>query len=124
MEVSGLLLDSVILIDHLNGREAATRFILENGADCVVTPISRAEVLAGLSPAGAMAVVELLDQFECLDIGAETGDLAGRLRQAKHWKLPDALQMALARRHGCRLVTRNTRDFSPTRHLEVLVPYT
>lgn len=123
MEVSALLLDSVILIDHLNGRAEATDFLRRHYRDCVVTPVSRAETLAGLAPADQAPVARFLDSFECLPIGAEEGDLAGRLRRARTWKLPDALQMAVARRQGCRLVTRNTRDFPPAKHPEVLVPY-
>ncbi|HXC63318.1 MAG TPA: PIN domain-containing protein [bacterium] len=121
--MSALLLDSVILIDHLNGRHEATDFLSRNFQDCVLTPVSRAETLAGLAPGDQAPVARFLDSFPCLDIGAAEGDLAGRLRQAKPWKLPDALQMALARRNGCRLVTRNTRDFHPAKYPEVLVPY-
>jgi predicted nucleic acid-binding protein len=116
-------LDSVILIDHLNGRAEATEFLRVHFRDCVVTPVSRAETLAGLAPVDQTPVARFLDSFPCLAIGAEEGDLVGRLRQAKTWKLRDALQMAVARRNGCRLVTRNTRDFPPAKHPEVLVPY-
>ena len=121
--MSGLLLDSVILIDHLNGRAEATDFLSRHFQDCVLTPVSRAEILAGLAPQDQATVGGFLDSFPCLPIGAEEGDLAGRLRHAKTWKLPDALQMAVARRNGCKLVTRNTRDFPPAKHPEVLVPY-
>lgn len=41
------LLDSVVLIDHLNGVTGATRFIESNGRDLAVSAITRAEVLAG-----------------------------------------------------------------------------
>jgi predicted nucleic acid-binding protein len=39
------------------------------------------------------------------------------------WKLPDAIQAAIARAHGLTLVTRNTRDFQPGGDPEVLIPY-
>jgi len=45
------------------------------------------------------------------------------MRQRHGWKLPGAFQAALAEEHGLRLVTRNTKDFSPEKHAFVLVPY-
>lgn len=50
-------------------------------------------------------------------------DDAAALRQRQHWKLPDAMQAAVAMRHGLVLVTRNTCDFQPGGEVEVLVPY-
>lgn len=41
------LLDSVIIIDHFNGVEAATEFLAAHGRDCVISVITRAETLAG-----------------------------------------------------------------------------
>jgi predicted nucleic acid-binding protein len=49
--------------------------------------------------------------------------LAARLRREHRWKMPDALQAAVARHHGLDLVTRNTRDFPPEAHSFVVVPY-
>jgi len=118
-----LLLDSVIVIDHLNGIEPATRYLSAHGADCAVSVITRAEVLAGFDDANAALARELLDLFPTLPITLDIADQAARLRRSERWKLPDAFQAALAMHHGLALVTRNTRDFRSGAALEVVVPY-
>ena len=118
------LLDSVVVIDHLNGIEPATRFLAEHGTACAISVITRAEVLAGFDDAHAALALELLDLFPTLPITAEIADLAARLRHHERFKLPDAFQAALARHHDLTLVTRNTRDFSGVPGLDVVVPYT
>ncbi|MCC6209942.1 MAG: PIN domain nuclease, partial [Burkholderiales bacterium] len=45
-----ILLDSVVLIDHLNGIERATQFISRNAGRLAVSVVTRAEVLAGIKP--------------------------------------------------------------------------
>jgi predicted nucleic acid-binding protein len=117
------LLDSVVLIDHFNGIEAATAFLAAHGSRCAISVITRAEVLAGFDEAGAALATDLLDGFPALPITAEIADLAAGLRRSERWKLPDALQAAVAAHHGIALVTRNTRDFRPGGRPEVLVPY-
>jgi predicted nucleic acid-binding protein len=117
------LLDPVILIDHFNGIEAATRYLAEHGAVCAISVITRAEVLAGSDDADAELALELLDQFPALPITIEIADRAAPLRRSERWKLPDALQAAVAMHHGLALVTRNTRDFRSGGALRVVVPY-
>lgn len=118
------LLDSVILIDHLNGVSQATRWLSSAGPQrCAISAITRAEVLTGAEPGEVDSVAELLNQFPCLPIDASVADEAARLRRVERWKLPDALQAAVARCHNLRLATRNTRDFAPERHGFVEVPY-
>lgn len=117
------LVDSVILIDHLNGVEAATRFLEENAGRLSVSVITRAEVLAGARPRTLGRLKRLLDLFPTLDISKEIADRAAATRRKHRWKLPDAFQAALARHHRLRLATRDTRDFNPTTHRFVMVPY-
>src|SRR5689334_7107789 len=45
-----LLLDSVILIDHFNGRREATLYLSKVAGEAAVSVITRAEVLAGFDP--------------------------------------------------------------------------
>ena len=118
-----LLLDSVILIDHLNGVPQATAFLAANHAGAVVSVITRAEVLAGAGSSEIKQVKKFLDAFVTLGIDRETADSAAVLRQEFGWKLPDAFQAALAKQHGLRLVTRNSRDFPAKRHDFVVIPY-
>lgn len=117
------LLDSVIVIDHFNGIEAATGYLAEHGSACALSVITRAEVLAGFDDAHATLALELLDVFPALPITTEIADLAARLRRSERWKLPDALQAAVAMHHALTLVTRNTRDFRSGGALQVVVPY-
>jgi predicted nucleic acid-binding protein len=67
--------------------------------------------------------VESVAAFQTLPISTDIADHAARLRRSERWKLPDALQAAMAIRHELVLVTRNTRDFQPSGKVEVLVPY-
>ena len=117
------LLDSVILIDHFNGAVAATAFLGRHGADSAISVITRAEVLAGFDDDAVLLAIRLLDAFPTLPMTVEIADEAARLRRSVRWKLPDAIQAALARMHGLTLVTRNTRDFQPGGDPETLIPY-
>jgi hypothetical protein len=118
-----LLLDSVILIDHFNGIEAATAYLSTHHADAAVSVITRAEVLTGFEPRTARKAIQFLDCFPTLVIDQTIADAAVALRRTHGWKLPDAFQAAIARQHGLKLVTRNQRDFPPARHRFVLIPY-
>ena len=117
------LLDSVILIDHFNGIDHATRFISIERDDIVLSPITRAEVLTGFDADRVPLAADLLDRFPTLPVTAPEADLAASLRRSEGWRLPDALQAACARQNGLRLVTRNTKDFPPERYDFVAVPY-
>jgi predicted nucleic acid-binding protein len=117
-----VLLDSVILIDHLNGLRPATRY-LESLKDGSISVISRAEVLTWVGKSEVAAVKEWLDRYSTIAIDRQTADLAAELRRQYKWKLPDAFQAAIAERHGLKLATRNTRDFPPGRFSFVVVPY-
>jgi len=122
MEVS-VLLDSVVLIDHLNGYSAATDY-LRSTQTASISVITRAEVLAGLNTNAVDRVRKLLDHYATLIIDTETADLAADLRRTNRWKLPDAFQAALAQRYSLALATRNTRDFPPGKYPFVVIPYT
>ena len=117
------LLDSVILIDHFNGIEPASRFIAGERYDIALSPITRTEVLSGFADDQRPVATELLDHFPTLPITATEADLAASLRRSGRWRLPDALQAAVARYNDLGFVTRNTRDFPPRQYDFVTVPY-
>jgi len=119
----GVLLDSVILIDHLNGVGKATAYLKEVRDRGHVSAISRAEVLAGVDPVKAGPVRMLLDAFPLVVIDGPVADLAAEFRRRFRLRLPDAIQAAAATLHGLRLATRNTKDFPPRRFDFVVVPY-
>ncbi len=119
------LLDSVILIDHLNGIEEAYAFIKSIDPEkTAISVITRAEILAGLDGAKADLVKSLLDQYHTYIIDVAVADKAAELRRQFHWKLPDAFQAAISLQNNIKLVTRNSKDFNPKRHKFVLIPYT
>lgn len=117
------LLDSVILIDHFNGVAAATEFIRINREESAISAITRAEVLAGFPETANEMPMRLLDAFHCHPIDRDIADAAAALRHRHRWKLPDALQAAVAQHHALQLVTRNTKDFPPRKFAFVLAPY-
>jgi predicted nucleic acid-binding protein len=123
-EVMKVLLDSVILIDHFNGMSAATRYIEKHTNDIAISVITRAEVLVGFDEESVIIAKELLDYFPSIPVTKDDADLAAELRRTYRWKLPDALQAAIAKNHKLRLVTRNTRDFDGKKHKFIVIPYT
>jgi len=119
------LIDSVILIDHLNGVKKASAFLAGlNPRESAISVITRAEILCGMDDAGFSEAGMLLDQYVLLVIDRAAADAAAKLRRKNKWKLPDAFQAALAQLHHTKLCTRNTKDFDPKKHRFVEVPYT
>ena len=118
-----IVLDSVIVIDHLNGIVPATDYIAQVAERALISAITRAEVLTGVEPPHDDLVRQLLNRFHCLPIDVRVADLAAELRRTWKWRIPDALQAAAAIAVGGQLATRNTRDFDPARHPFVVVPY-
>jgi predicted nucleic acid-binding protein len=118
------LLDSVILIDHLNDIPQATEFISRLDPDeTAISVITRAEILAGFSDESIEKAKSLLDQYTLLVIDKAAADKAAELRREFRWKLPDAFQAALAINAKTKLSTRNVRDFDPGKHSFVEIPY-
>lgn len=118
-----VLLDSVILIDHLNRVLAAKQYIESVRETAMVSVITRLEVLSGGPEAEIPAAKRLLESFPLLEVGVDCADLASGLRRRHRWTVSDALQAALAQLHGLQLATRNTRDFPPQKHRFVTIPY-
>lgn len=117
-----VLLDSVILIDHLNGITAASSYLV-GLRDASISVITRAEVLAGTTGGNVATVTRLLDRYPALTIDREIADYTAELRRLHRWRLPDAFQAALAQTHELKLATRNTKDFPPAKYPWVIEPY-
>lgn len=118
------LIDSVIIIDHLNGIDKASHFILNiDPGQTAISVITRAEILTGIQEDEQTEIIHLLDQYKLLVIDKSIADLAANLRRKYGWKLPDAFQAALAQYHKVKLITRNTKDFNPKKHDFVEIPY-
>jgi hypothetical protein len=114
------LLDSVILIECLNGHPEAFAWLRSNVMESAVSAVTRAEVLVGGRRAELETARRLLDKFPFLPIDQSIADRAAALRR---WRLPDAFQAAIAHQHGLTLATRNSKDFPPKRFPFVRVPY-
>jgi predicted nucleic acid-binding protein len=118
------LLDSVIVIDHLNGIEKATKYISDIDSEkSAISVITRAEILVGLDVAERDVVKSLLDQYHTFIIDKSIADIAADLRREFGWKLPDAFQAAISIQNNIKLVTRNSKDFDPIKHAFVEIPY-
>jgi predicted nucleic acid-binding protein len=121
---SKFLIDTVILIDHLNGINAATDWLKgHSDGESTISVITRAEVLTGATDAEMADINLFLDNYLCLGINKGVADKAAKLRRKYRWKLPDAFQAALAISHKMQLVTRNTKDFNEKKHAFVTIPY-
>ena len=116
------LLDSTVLIDHLNGIDAAEVFLRDHALESCVSVITVNEVLAGSEPEAVRNHELPLDQFTCLEVDRLTAKASAALRRVHGWKLADSVQAALALNHGLKLVTRNHRHFKPAKHDFVSIP--
>jgi predicted nucleic acid-binding protein len=118
------LLDSVILIDHLNDIPAANRFVLALDPEVTaISVITRAEILVGVEKEDEPLVKAFLDQYQLLIVNKDIADQAATLRKTRGWKLPDAFQAALCLHHKIKLTTRNTKDFNPQKCDFAEIPY-
>lgn len=117
------LLDSMVLIDHLNGIRPATEWLAGLKPDeAVISVITRAEVLVKAGDKWE-EVTAFLDEFECLPLGPDEADMAAALSNKHHVKLPDAFQALLAKTQELTLITRDSSDFKKIKDLNVKIPY-
>ena len=117
------LLDTNILVDYLQGVEAA-RTELGRYRKPLISRITWMEIMVGVEPGGEAAAVTraFLDGFGLVELDGEVAARAVELRREHRLRLPDAIILASAQREQCLLVTRNTKDFSSD-WPEIRVPY-
>lgn len=115
------LFDTNILIDFLNGIEAA-RTEIALYQDRAISAITWMEVQVGTQPQEQREVDLFLAGFTILPIDVAVSKQAVVLRKHQSIKLPDAIIWATAQVHHRLLVTRNSKDFAPT-HPGVRIPY-
>ncbi len=115
------LFDTNILIDFLNGAQAA-RVELANYDDPAVSIISWMEVMVGASETDKDATRAFLSGFRWIELDEPIAEVAVAIRQSHRIKLPDAIVWASAQVRGRLLVTRNERDF-PANDPGVRIPY-
>ncbi len=124
----GSVLDSDILIYHLNGEldDAGEHLFLcavKEGAH--ISIVSRIEILGwrGHTEDSLKAAHELLRRLTEHPLDAEIADICISLRQRYRIKLPDAVIAATALRTDLPLMTRNTADFDSIPSLKLINPF-
>jgi predicted nucleic acid-binding protein len=116
------LFDTNILIDYLNGIDAA-RAEIERARHRFVSIITWMEVLAGAHDDAEEEVIEMfLRDFQVVDLTRRVAREAVGIRRVRRIRLPDAIVWACARAESAVLVTRNTKDL-PANDPGVRVPY-
>ncbi len=116
------VLDSTVIIDHLNGIATATA-VIEAADSPAISVVTWIEVIAGLrGPLSEANGRRLLASFELAALSDDIAEETIRIRRDRRLKLPDAIILATARQLGCPLVTRNTKDF-PEDDPDIVVPY-
>jgi predicted nucleic acid-binding protein len=115
------LFDTNILIDYLNGIPQA-RSELALHTDKAISIITWMEIQVGTEPVDQSAVDHFLLGFAILSLDAQVSAKAVALRKTSRIKLPDAIIWATAQCHDRLLITRNSKDLSPSAQ-GVRVPY-
>jgi predicted nucleic acid-binding protein len=115
------LLDTNILIDYLNGVEAAREEINRYEAP-MISPITWMEVMVGAKEDEAQIMRSFLSRFTQVDIDAGVAEIAVSIRRKRRIRLPDAIIWASALGENALLVSRNTKDF-PASEPGIRVPY-
>lgn len=117
IDLQNYLLDSNIIIYHLNGEKIATDFINKNYGHSAISRISYIEVMSfDLSPEEEIDISEFLNSLEIYDTSSEIATQAIINRRRKSIKVPDNIIASTAQVHNLILVTRNSADFS---HLDL-----
>jgi predicted nucleic acid-binding protein len=106
------LFDTCILIDYLNGVDAATDTLAEYGSDPAVSVITWMEVMVGAKRLNQETLTRrFLEQFKCLSVSEAIAEQAILIRSQHGVKLPDAIIGATAQVENRLLITRNVKDF-------------
>jgi len=116
------LIDSVILIDYLQGL-AKAKAEINKYSEPLYSIISWMEVMCGAETEEEEASAKLLFRsMQRVDLTSRIAQKAVEERKRSGLKLPDAVTLATADCEGCILVTRNTKDFDPG-DPRVRIPY-
>ncbi len=116
-----VLLDANILIDYLNGVEAAREEIGQYPAP-MISPITWMEVMVGIKDEDEPAVRAFLSRFTQIPVNSEVAEKALFIRRKFRIRLPDAIIWASAQLENALLVSRNSKDF-PADSPGIRIPY-
>ena len=113
-----MILDSDVLIEILRNNTRTARWVAaqaSTGEALRYSPVSRAEIGAGMRAGDEAGIAALFAGLEAMTIDASTGELAGdrlrRYRRSHGLELGDALVGASSVQYGERLATFNRRHY-------------
>jgi len=106
------LVDSNIIIYHLNGENIATNFLKDNINNLSISRLTFIEVLSfEFSKNEKDDVLKLLRKFKIIDTSDNIALQAIKNREIKKIKLADNIIASTAQVYNMILVTRNIKDF-------------
>jgi predicted nucleic acid-binding protein len=121
-----ILLDTSVILDHLNGRAGRAEFLdglVQQGHILACCPVNITEVYAGLRPGEEAQTEALIDSLECLPVTPAIARQAGLLR--RDWRAKgvtlsytDVTIAAVALANQTPLLTDNSKHF-PQQGLEL-----
>jgi len=116
-----VLFDTNILIDYLNGVDAAKKEIARYRHK-FISIITWMEVLAGTNAQDRDVVKQWLFKFNLIALDNQIAEQAVTIRAERRIRLPDAIIWASAQAHALLLVSRNSKDF-PADMPGIRMPY-
>jgi len=106
------LIDTNIIIYHLNGENIATEFLINNIDHCAISRITYIEVLSfNFSNEEEKLVKQFLNLFFIIDTNEKIANQSILNKKNKKIKLPDNIIAATAQIYNLILLTRNVKDF-------------
>lgn len=111
-----VLIDTDVLINFLRGRETAKAYLLSLLEDSIIycSPITIAEIYAGMKELEREKTTELIDSLNIFDITREIAEKAGNYKRdekKQSLELDDCLIAATAFINGVVLATGNGKDY-------------
>ncbi len=113
MKEKSYLLDSNIIIYHLNNDNIVKNFLFENINFCSISIVTYIEVLSFdfQSSYNKKIAKDLLQSFNIIDTNQNIASQAIENRKLKKIKLPDNIIASTAQVNNLILVSRNEKDF-------------
>jgi predicted nucleic acid-binding protein len=106
-----VLFDTCILVDYLQGVDAARIEIDACNERPAISIVSRIELLVGAPGTAERSTQAFLARFAVLPLDDETADHAIRIRRERRLKLQDAIILATAVARNLTLITRDEKAF-------------
>lgn len=128
MEVTGLCVDSDILIDYLRGKEATRAFLLaaNENQTLYISIVNVVEIYSGKEtkdPRRKALIDEFMASFQIIELSPLIAQSAGALRRDYQVPFGDAIVAASAIAYKLKLVTRNIKHYREIRNLTLFTPY-